>query len=56
MLDIAVGITLTHMSSIPALLFPTDLLGRSRAEAIILQIRQAIADEGQRRADVGEMY
>jgi hypothetical protein len=44
MLDEAVGIPLTHMSSIPALLFPTDLPVRRRAEAIVLQIRQAIAD------------
>jgi hypothetical protein len=56
MLDEAVGIPLTHMSSIPALLFPTDLPDRRRAEAIVLQIGQASADECQRRADVEEMY
>jgi len=54
MLDEAVGVTLTHMSSLPALLFPTDLQGRRRAEAVIIQIRRAIADECRRRADAYE--
>jgi hypothetical protein len=53
-LEEAVGITLKHISSIPALLYQTDLPGRRRAEAVILQVRQAIADECQRRADENE--
>jgi hypothetical protein len=50
-LEEAVGITLKHIASIPALLYLTDLAGRRRAEAVILRVRQAIADECQRRAD-----
>jgi hypothetical protein len=53
-LEEAVGITLKHISSIPALLYQTDLPGRRRAEAVILQVRQAIAEECQRRADQHE--
>jgi hypothetical protein len=50
-LEEAVGITLKHISSIPALLYQTDLPGRRRAEAVIFRVRQAMADECQRRAD-----
>ena len=42
---------LQHVGQIPALLFPHDIPSRRRAEAVIRQVRQGIADECQRRAD-----
>jgi hypothetical protein len=49
-LDAAVGIVLTNLHSIPARLFPLDIQGRRRAEAVIFEIRKTIADQCLRRA------
>ena len=50
-LDQAVGVTLMEMNQIPALLFPHDLPNRRRVEAVILTVRQNIADQCLRRAE-----
>ena len=49
-----VGVTLTEMNQIPALLFPRDLPNRRRVEAVILTVRQNIADQCLRRAEEEE--
>jgi hypothetical protein len=48
------GLTLTALSSWPARIAGTDLVLRRRAEALLLELRKAFADECNRLADERE--
>jgi hypothetical protein len=48
------GLTLTALSGWPARIAGTDLVLRRRAEALLLELRKALADECNRLADERE--
>jgi hypothetical protein len=50
-MDEVLGLTLTHLSGWPARIAGHDLALRRKAEALIFELRTAIADHCQRRAD-----
>ena len=49
-IDTAIDIVLTNLHSVPPRLFPLDIQGRRRAEGVIHEIRNIIADHCLRRA------
>ena len=51
LMDAAIGVVLTELSALPAMIGGMDLTLRRKCEASVFTVRTRIADEANRRAD-----